>query len=227
MKLLYSILFLHAAVLALFVDQEKQELMLAPRDLPIYRNDLQDKATPCPRVIFIYARATTEPGNMGISAGPIVASKLEDHYGKGNVWVQGVGYPYLAQPLPNIYPDGASHEAIGEAMRLLLLAQSKCPDSAIIAGGYSQGTGVIAGAMRQLDQSLQQRVKGVVLFGYTRNEEHGGRIPDFPSEKTKIFCAYADALCNGTEVIVSPAHFTYFEEAANEAPAFLMQSVGY
>lgn len=66
-----------------------------------------------------------------------------------------------------------------------------------------------------------------MLFGYTRNEEHGGRIPDFPSEKTKIFCAYADALCNGTEVIVSPAHFTYFEEAANEAPAFLMQSVGY
>ncbi|KAK2590130.1 hypothetical protein QQS21_012183 [Conoideocrella luteorostrata] len=226
MKLSYLVACFTTTGLALPARPEKSELMLAARDFPVYRNDLQEKTSPCPKVIFIYARATNEPLNMGVSAGPIVASKLEDHYGESNIWVQGVGLPYLAVPPPNIYPNGASQEAINEAARLFLLAQSKCPNSPVVAGGYSQGTGVIVGAVRQLSQSVQQQIKGVVLFGYTRNKENGGRIPDFPPKRTKVFCAPGDALCDGTVVVVSPAHFTYFDEAADEAPAFLIQSVG-
>lgn len=147
------------------------------------RNDLeQGSNTACPKTIFIFARASTEGGNMvyppppflnphsnsqqGGSTGPAVARALERTYGADQVWVQGVGGPYRADLASNAQPGGTNQAAIGEAVRLFELADQKCPETPIVAGGYSQGTAVIAGAIPKLDAGLQARVVGTVsTFG--------------------------------------------------------------
>ncbi|KZL82629.1 cutinase [Colletotrichum incanum] len=190
------------------------------------RNELESgSSSACPKVIYIFARASTEPGNMGISAGPAVADALESRYGATQVWVQGVGGPYSADLASNFLPDGTSRAAINEAKRLFTLANTKCPNSAVVAGGYSQGTAVMASSISGLSSTIQNQIKGVVLFGYTKNLQNLGRIPNFPSSKTEVYCAATDAVCFGT-LFILPAHFLYQTEAAVSAPRFLAARIG-
>jgi len=99
------------------------------------RNELSSSTGACPRVIFIFARGSTEGGNLG-SLGPRIADVLEATYGGSNVWVQGVGGAYKASLLDNLLPEGTTTAAIEEMKSLLRLANSKCPSSKIVAGGY-------------------------------------------------------------------------------------------
>ncbi|KAI8300000.1 Cutinase 1 [Colletotrichum sp. SAR11_240] len=190
------------------------------------RNELETgSSSACPKVIYIFARASTEPGNMGISAGPIVADALERIYGANDVWVQGVGGPYLADLASNFLPDGTSSAAINEARRLFTLANTKCPNAAIVSGGYSQGTAVMAGSISGLSTTIKNQIKGVVLFGYTKNLQNLGRIPNFETSKTEVYCDLADAVCYGT-LFILPAHFLYQTDAAVAAPRFLQARIG-
>ncbi|KAM0328569.1 hypothetical protein ACHAQA_004977 [Verticillium albo-atrum] len=189
------------------------------------RNDLErGSSAACPRVIFIFARASGEPGNMGMSAGPAVARVLESKYPKA-VWVQGVGGPYRADLMSNLLPAGASNAAIAEARRLLDMAAAKCPSAKVVAGGYSQGSAVMAGGLSSAPETTKRQVQGVVLFGYTRNAQNGGRVPGFPAERTKVFCRAGDSVCRGT-LLVGPAHFGYAGDAAGPAPQFLIKRIG-
>ena len=70
------------------------------------------------------------------SLGPLVASNLESRFGANNVWVQGVGGPYTASLADNFLPAGTSAAAIREMTRLFNLANSKCPNANVVAGGY-------------------------------------------------------------------------------------------
>ncbi|KXJ89624.1 cutinase, partial [Microdochium bolleyi] len=187
----------------------------------------------CPDAIFIFARATFEPGTLGITTGPIVAHKLRESL---NVWVQGVGGRYAASVGPNFLPEGTDSTSIDEALRLFNLANSKCPDTPVVAGGYrpyadslmsftnSQGTAVMAGALRRASSAVAEQVKGVVLFGYTKNQQYGGVIPNFPPDKVAVYCGTFDAVCFGT-LFILPDHVFYFDEAAHEAPAFLLGKI--
>ncbi|KAJ4361591.1 hypothetical protein N0V95_001752 [Ascochyta clinopodiicola] len=190
------------------------------------RNELaQGSSSNCPQVIFIFARASTETGNMGMSTGPAVASALERAYGADKVWVQGVGSPYSADLASNGLPGGTSQPAINEAVRLFNLANTKCPSTPIVAGGYSQGTAVMAGAIPKLDAALRNRVVGTVMFGYTQNAQNGGGIKSYPKDNVKVFCATGDLVCTGT-LIITAAHFSYAADAAGPAPQFLRGKIG-
>jgi cutinase len=72
---------------------------------------------------------------------------------------------------------------------------AKCPDSVIVAGGYSQGAAV----------------------------NHRNQIKNFPADKVKIICQPGDAVCLGT-LAVLPAHLTYGVRA-NEGIDFLVQQI--
>lgn len=172
--------------------------------------------------MIITNRANTE--NKGTSAGPAVARVLEAKY-RNAVWVQGVGGAYRADLLSNLQPAGASAAAIAEARRLLDLAASKCPSARVVTGGYSQGSAVMAGALGGASQRTKSQVQGVVLFGYTRNAQSGGRVPGFPVERTRVFCRAGDMVCRGS-LMVGPAHFGYAGDAAGPAPQFLIQRIG-
>ncbi|EMD88117.1 carbohydrate esterase family 5 protein [Bipolaris maydis C5] len=189
-------------------------------------NDLkQGQAGSCPKAIFIFARASGESGNMGSSTGPIVARELQSKYGANGVWVQGIGSPYTADLFSNALPAGTSQGAIDEAVKMFQLANQKCPETPVVSGGYSQGTAVMAGAIPKLSETVRAQVKGVVLFGYTKNQQNNGGIPSYPADNLKVFCAAGDLVCLGT-LTVTAAHFTYFDDAAGPAPEFLESKIG-
>ncbi|KAF2124110.1 carbohydrate esterase family 5 protein [Dothidotthia symphoricarpi CBS 119687] len=185
----------------------------------------QGSSSSCPKAIFIFARASTEPGNMGISTGPEVALALKQKYGTSSVWVQGVGGPYAAGLVENTLPGGTTQASMNEAARLFIEANTKCPNTPIVAGGYSQGTAVIAGAIQKLSATVQDQVKGVVLFGYTQNAQNNGGIPGYPADNVKVYCDVGDLVCYGT-LTITAAHFSYADEAAGPAPQFLEGKIG-
>lgn len=71
----------------------------------------------------------------GTGVGPALAAALEGVYGD-DIWVQGVGGPYWAGLTPNLLPKGTNQESIDEAKRLFTMANTKCPDSTVVTGGY-------------------------------------------------------------------------------------------
>jgi cutinase len=199
---------------------------LDARQLSSTSNELETgSSAACPRTIFIFGRASGEIGNMGLSAGPSVADALRSKYGARNVWVQGVGGPYGATLLDNALPAGTSRAAIDEAKRLFALAASKCPGTPIVAGGYSQGTAVMSNSIAELGAAVREQIKGVVLFGYTKNAQNRGGIPQFPDDRVAVYCRLTDYVCWGT-LIVAPGHFLYGDEARGEAPRFLISKIG-
>jgi cutinase len=82
----------------------------------------------------------------------------------------------------------------------------------------------MSNAISELSSSVRDKIKGVVLFGYTKNLQNGGRIPNFPSNKLEVYCALGDLVCTGT-LTITAAHFTYVDEASGEAPAFLASKI--
>lgn len=172
--------------------------------------------------------------------GPILASALEDEYGDG-IWIQGVGGAYTAGLAENLLPKGTNQASIDEAKRLFTLANSKCPNTPVVTGGYrqvpnipfyfiqlahrySQGTAVVGNALTELGSTVQNQVKGAVLFGYTKNQQNNGRIPSYPTDRTRVYCETEDAVCFGT-LIITPAHFLYDDDAAGDAPQFLISKI--
>ncbi|KAI6781740.1 uncharacterized protein J7T54_004906 [Emericellopsis cladophorae] len=203
-------------------DLELETVQLETRQSST-RNELETgSASSCPDAILIYARGSTEPGNMGITAGPILASALESRF--SNIWIQGVGSPYDAATSPNFLPAGTNRASIDEAKRLFQLANSKCPNTPVVTGGYSQGTAVVGNALTELTGAVQNQVVGAALFGYTKNLQNFGRIPNYPRSRTEVYCSVTDAVCSGT-LFILPGHFSYNDEARNEAPRFLARQI--
>ncbi|KAF4210601.1 hypothetical protein CNMCM8980_003614 [Aspergillus fumigatiaffinis] len=178
---------------------------------------------PCRDVTFIFARGSTEQGNMGFIVGPGVCSSLKNDLGSDKVACQGVGGAYTAQLAPNFLSQNTDQASIDAATDMFDLANTKCPNTKIVAGGYSQGSAVIDNSIQALDSDLKAKVKGVVLFGFTRNVVDKGQIPGYPKDQTKIYCAVGDLVCDNT-LIITTAHLSYGADA-DDAAKFLASKV--
>ncbi|KAH8901442.1 putative cutinase [Thozetella sp. PMI_491] len=174
------------------------------------------KNLPCRDVTFIFARGSTESGNMGTIVGPQTCAALQAQLGASKVACQGVGDGYLATLADNFLPQNTSPEAIQAATNLFQLAHTKCPNTKVVAGGYSQGTAVMDNSIQALSSEIRNQIKGVVLFGFTRNAQDGGKIPNYPSSQTQVYCAVGDLVCDNT-LVITPAHLTYGVDAVPAA----------
>ncbi|CAH0047057.1 unnamed protein product [Clonostachys solani] len=205
------------------VVRQEDNPALKTRQSSTTRNELETgSSSSCPEGILIYARGSTEAGNMGDGVGPLLATNVANQV--PSLWVQGVGGPYTAGLFENLLTRGTSEDAIDEGVRLFNLANSKCPGSAIVTGGYSQGAALIAAAVSDLSATVREQVKGAVLFGYTKNQQNNGQIPNYPAERTQIYCADGDLVCEGTLTILPP-HFSYDDEAEGVAADFLASKI--
>lgn len=155
--------------------------------------------------------------------GPPTCSGLKREFRDSEVICQGVGGDYRASITTNALPRGTTPGAIREAIGLFELADRQCPDSVIVAGGYSQGAAVMNGAVEDLDSDIQAKVAGVVLYGSTQNAQTGGHIPNFPRENSLTICALTDGVCGGA-LLVTPGHLTYIDDVP-DAVEYLAERV--
>ncbi|KAK1752719.1 cutinase-domain-containing protein, partial [Echria macrotheca] len=177
--------------------------------------------TGCRPVIFIWARETLAPGNIGITIGPSLSNGLKAYFGVQNVVTEGVNY--LGLPETNYDAGGGPPVGIWEMQQLLTEAATYCPTSKIVASGYSQGAAITHRAIEGVSQYVRDRIAGVVTFGDTQATQDGGRIIGYPPERTLIICNYGDIICSGYMWVV-PVHF-YYMQRVPEGLAFLIARI--
>lgn len=96
------------------------------------RNELTDGSA-CKAVTVIFARGTTESGNVGTLVGPPFFSALVTSIGAENLAVQGVDYP------ADVAGFLAGGDAAGSKKMAELVGQAitQCPDTKVVMSGYS------------------------------------------------------------------------------------------
>ncbi|KIV98786.1 uncharacterized protein PV09_09438 [Verruconis gallopava] len=163
----------------------------------------------CAAMTVIFARGTIELGNVGTFAGPPFFSELRSQLGSTGVLVQGVDYPASVIGLLSDGGDG------GPTMKSLIQqARSQCPDTKIIASGYSQGAEVVHNALS--DSSIASLVSGAILFGDPDTKKSVGALPD---DRVQRFCVHGDIICETGILIVDASHLSYFFYAKQAAAA--------
>lgn len=80
------------------------------------------------------------------------------------------------------------------------------------------------GSIQALPAAIKDNIYGVVLFGFTRNLQDNGQIPNYPPSQTLVFCAVGDLVCDGT-LVITAAHLTYGVDAP-AAASFLIKELG-
>jgi len=163
-------------------------------------NDLLD-GSPCKALTLIFARGTTELGNMGAVVGPPFAASLVADIGDANVAVQGVDYPAT---IPE-FLEGGDPTGSATMASLVALAISQCPETKIVISGYSQGAQLVHNAAAELTSSETAKVGAVVVFG---DPDNGKPVGSIPASKVLTFCAVGDDICLGGDLVL-PAHLSY------------------
>ncbi|KAH6656629.1 cutinase [Truncatella angustata] len=165
----------------------------------------------CKGMTVIFARGTTEAGNVGSVAGPPFFQALSSKVG-GDLAVQGVEYP---ADIPGFLAGG---DAAGSKKMASLVSQAmtKCPDTKVVMAGYSQGGQLVHNAAKMMSSATASKVAAAVIFG---DPDNGDAVQGVSSANTKVICHTGDNICQGGDLILVP-HLTYGQNA-DEAAAFV------
>ncbi|KAJ3942062.1 uncharacterized protein N0V96_007551 [Colletotrichum fioriniae] len=176
-------------------------------------NQLTD-GTACRKVTLIWARGTTQSGNVGEagSEGPVFFNALAGLVGTSNLAVQGVDYP------ASILGFLAGGDAAGSTTMANLVARAvtQCPSTKIVMSGYSQGGQLVHNAASKLTAAQTARVSAVLIFG---DPFDGQAVGSIPASKVKVICHDGDNICDGG-IIITADHRNY-EQDAPAAAAFV------
>ncbi|KAF9699393.1 hypothetical protein EKO04_002648 [Ascochyta lentis] len=181
-------------------------------------NQLTD-GTACRAVTVIYARGTTQEGNVGSadSEGPTFFNALASRLGGvSRLAIQGVTYP------ADIFGFLAGGDANGATtmFNLINTAISKCPSTKIVVSGYSQGAQLVHTATQRLTAAAAARVSAVVTFGDADRDETFGSVA---TSKVLIICHNGDNICDNG--IITTAQHRNYEIDAPTAAAFVAGKV--
>jgi hypothetical protein len=94
-------------------------------------NDLTN-GSPCKAMTVIFARGTTETGNVGTLTGPPFFNAMSQAVGASNLAVQGVEYP---ADIPGFLAGGDANGSKKMA-QLVSQAMTQCPDTKVVMSGY-------------------------------------------------------------------------------------------
>ncbi|KAK2067245.1 hypothetical protein P8C59_001001 [Phyllachora maydis] len=171
----------------------------------------------CKPMVIVFARGTTESGNVGTIVGPpvfqAVAAKVPG--GAAKMAVQGVEY---AADIPGFLAGGDKTGSKNMA-DLVAKATAQCADSGsqIVMMGYSQGCQLVHNAAKSLPAATMAKVGAAVCFGDPNN---GTAVQGVPAAKTLIVCHDNDNICqHGSQI--RQAHLTYGKLNAADAADFL------
>ncbi|KAH8880115.1 putative cutinase [Thozetella sp. PMI_491] len=171
---------------------------------------------PCADMTLIFARGTTEPGNMGVFAGPQLVQAINNAVPGKSLNVQGVEYAATIQG----YLSGGGADGTESMTSFLQKTQQTCPQSKIILGGYSQGGQVVHNTANTVGAAGMASVNSVVIFGDPKSQ-----TPVTGAEsKTLVICHPDDNICTNGDLIL-PAHLTYGFDSP-QAGAFVAKMVG-
>ncbi|KAH8731536.1 cutinase-domain-containing protein [Phaeosphaeriaceae sp. PMI808] len=163
----------------------------------------------CKAMTVLFARGTTEGGNMGTLAGPPFVTAIGEMMGAGNVAVQGIEYP---ADIPGFLVGG---DRAGSQLMAQMVGQvrAKCPDTNLVMAGYSQGGQLVHNAADMLSAQDSAFVSSAVIFGDPNNGKPVGKVT---AADTKVICHTGDLICAGQAVILPP-HLTYGRDGDNAA----------
>ncbi|KAF1950723.1 cutinase-domain-containing protein [Byssothecium circinans] len=165
------------------------------------KSDLARNA-PCADMTLVYARGTTEPGNMGLVTGPPFVDALKKELGTKSLAVQGVEYPAT---FAGFNKNGA--EGVPSMTNFINQALTKCPNTKVVISGYSQGALVLRSTADKLPAETMAKISSVVTFGDPRNPN----AIKGSEGKTLITCHENDAVCKGGFITID--HLTYAQDA--------------
>ncbi|KAK2625988.1 hypothetical protein QTJ16_004250 [Diplocarpon rosae] len=183
----------------------------------------------CAETMVIFARGTTEAGNVGLFAGPPFFQALRDTMGAGAVSVQGVAYGATVEG----FLQGGDPAGSATMASLVQATAQECPGAALVMAGYSQGGQLVHNAAAMLPEPTRAMISSVVIFGdpgrpapgrelgdgeLTRTD-NGQPVSGIDAARTMVICHPGDNICAGGDVILLP-HLTY-ADAAVAAAAFV------
>ncbi|QSZ35346.1 hypothetical protein DSL72_008216 [Monilinia vaccinii-corymbosi] len=206
---------LHLATTSHFFNEEAVAVAAADTDTVVStENGLSTDA--CKPVIVIFARGTTEEGNIGLRVGPPLIASLRSALTTAKVTMQGVDYSanvlgYLAGG------DNAGSETLAN---LTTYASNKCPKAKLVIGGYSQGAQLVHKGVKLLSAAVTAKIAAVVVFG---DPDNGQAVGNVASSKVWSICHEYDIVCSGFGAFVT--HLTYVNDVPT-ASAFIVKAVG-
>lgn len=165
----------------------------------------------CSDVTLIFARGTTEVGNMGTCVGPELAEALRKDI--PSLSVQGVDYPANSQGDTKYGASGGPYMAM-----LAREAHRQCPDTKVVLAGYSQGARCIHGALEKSENPVDGReIAAVVAFGDPLNGEN--QFKDVARQNVLQVCGDSDDRCQNGQVDqwVHGGHVSYGQTAKEVA----------
>jgi cutinase len=170
---------------------------------------------------FVFARGSMEPAPIGMIIGPGLEKSLK----KNLPGVKTIAVTYGADLLTNLSADRTDAGSTKEGVKAFEKAYKDCPSGIIVAGGYSQGAAVMHNAVaKSVSDEIKAKIAGIVLYGDTRNKQDGGKIPNFPAERVKVFCNKDDGVCGGG-LGVNGGHFAYPQPTLDEGAKWLSDQV--
>jgi len=158
-------------------------------------------ADACTPYIMLYARGTTESGDLGATVGPALKAGLMTDK---NWSVRGInsrdGYDASLAGIYCIGMDG------GMACKGVLEKMvASCPNSKFVTAGYSQGAMVARICVAYASEAAKSKVVGILTYGDPFN---GATVKGFDQSKIKINCNPTDGVCKG-DFSIGVGHLSY------------------
>ncbi|KAF2710353.1 carbohydrate esterase family 5 protein [Pleomassaria siparia CBS 279.74] len=179
------------------------------------QNDIKNGV--CKPMTILFARGTTEQGNVGSLTGPPFFQAVAASMGGASLAIQGVDYP---ADIPGFLAGG---DAAGSKSMAATVGQimTACPSTNLVISGYSQGGQLVHNAAAMLTPAQTAFVKSAVIFG---DPNDGKPVGNVSAADTLIVCHMGDLICAGT-AMVRPPHLNYSGDAVTAA-AFVLANMG-